>query len=621
LEILDVSEKKLLQTVTLSNYTASEHGSPLRVFLNAFTKKESNEYGTKVIIVGEDHSLSLFSGSRLLWCREEALASISHDQMVDLPAELAVRDTLQKEFASDPSDNLLSHFLKRVKSEFSQLVHFASSFSSFDPHAVVDYLTAKTQADNSLVKDKFGFKKLVVVATAPGKLFGLHSVDGSIVWSKYLPHTKPLSLFVARSSAHPPPRGILVGSTQGATVVRSFNMMTGADIEAEPLTINAGIKQSFLLPSVDASFSHPLVLLDTELKVHVYPSTPENIAAVQKNHKKIFFYIVDKNDNSIEGYGVDSLDRPVVPLWNINFNSQNEKIEAVAPRQPNEAIGSPTLSNPDLSIRPKYINKNALAVATVASVSYVSATTKKKAYESFVNIYLIDTVTGSIIHRSFFRNAQAPVTLIQSENWLVCHHWNWKLHRYEASVLEFYETEMKWDATTFSSREFPEVQALSQTYVFPTGLTTMGVTETAHGITTKQVLFGLSSERIFVLDRRWLSARRLAKEVLTDQDKAAGIIPYMLRLPTPATNIINYNVSLPDLRAIHTAPAGLESTSLVFAFGTDLFFTRVTPSQTFDLLSDDFQYLPLVGTISVLVVLTFVTTWLVSRKNLAKRWR
>jgi len=51
---------------------------------------------------------------------------------------------------------------------------------------------------------------------------------------------------------------------------------------------------------------------------------------------------------------------------------------------------------------------------------------------------------------------------------------------------------------------------------------------------------------------------------------------------------------LPNVRGIQTAPTFVESTSMVLVYGLDLFFTRVTPSQTFDLLNDEFQYLPLV---------------------------
>ena len=45
------------------------------------------------------------------------------------------------------------------------------------------------------------------------------------------------------------------------------------------------------------------------------------------------------------------------------------------------------------------------------------------------------------------------------------------------------------------------------------------------------------------------------------------------------------------MRRILTSPALLESTALVFAYGLDLFGTRVAPSRTFDVLSEEFNKL------------------------------
>jgi len=46
-----------------------------------------------------------------------------------------------------------------------------------------------------------------------------------------------------------------------------------------------------------------------------------------------------------------------------------------------------------------------------------------------------------------------------------------------------------------------------------------------------------------------------------------GLVPYMPELPRPYDRIINYNQSVFNIRGIHTAPAGLESTSLVLCYG------------------------------------------------------
>lgn len=54
---------------------------------------------------------------------------------------------------------------------------------------------------------------------------------------------------------------------------------------------------------------------------------------------------------------------------------------------------------------------------------------------------------------------------------------------------------------------------------------------------------------------------------LPSQAREEGIIPYMPELPIPQDHIINYNQSVANIRDIYTAPSGLESTCLVFAYG------------------------------------------------------
>lgn len=75
-----------------------------------------------------------------------------------------------------------------------------------------------------------------------------------------------------------------------------------------------------------------------------------------------------------------------------------------------------------------------------------------------------------------------------------------------------------------------------------------------------------------------------------------------------------------NVRHIATSPALLESTSLVFAYGLDLFLTRVAPSGTFDVLSENFNKVQLVLTISALAVAIMVTKPMVHRKRLREKW-
>lgn len=66
--------------------------------------------------------------------------------------------------------------------------------------------------------------------------------------------------------------------------------------------------------------------------------------------------------------------------------------------------------------------------------------------------------------------------------------------------------------------------------------------------------------------------------------------------------------------------AVLESTSLVFGTGLDMFWTRVAPSGEFDVLSDGFSRGQLLATIMALAAGLVVMRPLVRKKMLRQRW-
>ena len=69
-----------------------------------------------------------------------------------------------------------------------------------------------------------------------------------------------------------------------------------------------------------------------------------------------------------------------------------------------------------------------------------------------------------------------------------------------------------------------------------------------------------------------------------------------------------------------TGAALLESTSLVFASGLDLFWTRVAPSGSFDVLSEGFSKVQLLATILALAIGLAIMRPIVRRKILKQRW-
>lgn len=76
---------------------------------------------------------------------------------------------------------------------------------------------------------------------------------------------------------------------------------------------------------------------------------------------------------------------------------------------------------------------------------------------------------------------------------------------------------------------------------------------------------GLSTGAIIEMPWVYLEPRRPVTP--TPDQREEGLIPYAPELPLPSEAVINYNRTLLKIKAIHTAPSGLESTSLILATG------------------------------------------------------
>lgn len=100
-----------------------------------------------------------------------------------------------------------------------------------------------------------------------------------------------------------------------------------------------------------------------------------------------------------------------------------------------------------------------------------------------------------------------------------------------------------------------------------------------------------------------------------------GLIPYVPEIIVPPQNILNYNQTVARVRGIETAPSGLESTCLVLAYGLDMYYTRVAPSQNFDILKDNFDHLLICAVLVGLILASYVTKALAARKALKAAWK
>lgn len=75
-----------------------------------------------------------------------------------------------------------------------------------------------------------------------------------------------------------------------------------------------------------------------------------------------------------------------------------------------------------------------------------------------------------------------------------------------------------------------------------------------------------------------------------------------------------------NLRGVLSVPAVLESNSLLFAWGSELFYTRITPAAHFDSLQSDFSYGLLVVALLALAGATAFAKYSSEQAALKSKW-
>lgn len=62
---------------------------------------------------------------------------------------------------------------------------------------------------------------------------------------------------------------------------------------------------------------------------------------------------------------------------------------------------------------------HALTYAHTHICTYLNVYTHTHACTAFVTVYLVDSVTGGVVHHTTHKQAAGPVFLVHSENWIV----------------------------------------------------------------------------------------------------------------------------------------------------------------------------------------------------------
>jgi len=287
--------------------------------------------------------------------------------------------------------------------------------------------------------------------------------------------------------------------------------------------------------------------------------------------------------------------------------SEGETIVASASRDPREVVHTPgRIFFGNRTIREKYLNRNLFSIATVMDDG------------SSMNVYLIDGVTGRVIHSVSHRKATGPVHMVLTENSCI-YHFRAGNNMFRIGSIDLYRKENDWRTTEESAYKHIPVDAYSTLFNFPHAVTSMSVTQTRQGNTVRLILLALETGQVYGLDKRNLDPRRPVidpelpdeekKKLINQEDQMDGIIPYHPRIAVNPRSIITYNRTIEGVKGIAVSRTNLESTCIVVVHGFDFFYARLYPAKRFDLLSTDFNYLMLIGTVAAL----FITYKVLSR--------
>uniref|UniRef100_A0A671TKE5 ER membrane protein complex subunit 1 n=1 Tax=Sparus aurata TaxID=8175 RepID=A0A671TKE5_SPAAU len=604
--------RRLLDTTMIYSLDPNV-GKPEKLYVQAFLKKD-DAVGYRVMVHSEDHALSfLQQPGRVMWTREEALSDVVTMEMVDLPLT-GTQAELEGEFGKK-ADGLMSMVLKRLSSQLillqAWIAHLWKLF--YDARKPRSQVKNDVTIEN-LSRDEFNLQKMMVMVTASGKLFGIDSKTGSILWKHYLedvPSNAAFKLMVQRTTAHfphPPQCSLIIKDKDtGLATLHVFNPIFGKKSHVTPPALPQPILQSLMLPLMDQDYAKVLLLVDDQYKVSAFPSTKNVLQQLQEMASSIFFFLIDSSQGRLSGYRLRT-DLSTELIWEVVIPTEVQKIVSVKGKRPNEHVHSQGRVMGDRSVLYKYLNPNLLALVTES--------TDQHQERSFIGIILIDGVTGRIIHEAVQRKAKGPVHVVKNGY----EYWSTKSRRNEFSVIELYEGMELYNSTVFSSLDRPHApQVLQQSYIFPSAISTMEATLTEKGITSRHLLIGLPSGGILSLPKMFLDPRR--PEMVSEQSREENLIPYAPELLIRTEWFINYNQTVSRVRGIYTAPSGLESTCLVVAYGLDIYQTRVYPSKQFDVLKDDYDYMLISSVLFALFFATMISKRLAEVKLLNRAWR
>ncbi|ORZ03581.1 hypothetical protein BCR43DRAFT_483607 [Syncephalastrum racemosum] len=588
-------------------------------------------------------SMFMYDRNGKVWSREEALGHATASEFLELPEKqhwTQMVDELAEDETEQKTVHPMTRYMRRLQTHFAELQEIPqwlmarfTGAAKQEQKQLVSLLDAQscwTGGGNvEPHRDNFGLRKMIITVTSTGKIVAQDTGRrGATVWARYFGNVVFDEIHVVRAaSVKFPPLIVAIGHSGEPGYEEQhlyrLNAMTGADyvssilteyFEPELITGTRFAKVMRLPIEEPDERTHILALYEAgTTRVYIYPDSEGARKAFLAFKPEFYFAQRHSNDHSIRGYRVHEGYRGSLtaqPVWTLDLPADAKIVAQSRPVHGNVASLGRVLGNRNVLY--KYLNPHFFAVLSSEQDRLV--------------VRVVDAVKGAVLYEADHANVdtdQNEVHVIQAENWVVYHFWSDgpRAKGYQTVVLELYEGENENErvlGANFSSFDNVQPYVRSSAFMFPYQVRSMGVTTTRNGVSTKEILFALRHQ-IMGVNKRLLDPRRPIDKP-SKEDQEEGLIPYG-PIPEERQMFLSYHLEVAGIKHIVTTPALLESTSLVYCYGLDTFFTRSSPSKRFDVLSEDFSKSQLLLTIVGLVASIAVAGPMVQRKRINALWK
>ncbi|DAZ96461.1 TPA: hypothetical protein N0F65_006507 [Lagenidium giganteum] len=561
------------------------------------------------------------SKKNVLWTREESLAHVKEARWIT-PAESEMEKEALRGIPSFTEELALE--VNRLKNVVQHVIKFSSAL--LEDQSSEPVVRTRKEPVNAHF---FGLSKYIVLLTESGRIFAIRAETNEVAWTSYV--GRDHRLFVMRD--HPALGAgaelLLVSNTS------SLVWLDGDDGRQIETANTASEEKSWVvvLPKRKHHIDDDVhvrrsvaIVSPTTLDVKLFPKVSADTHPELDN---FFFYRFDEATNTFRGYVIDAEadGHRAREVWSVVLPAE-QRLAASSRQRKSLVIDSAVTITGDDSLLLKYLNPNMFGFATVSEEQVDGY----KGLSPVLHFTLLDSVSGRVIHRVRHVNGAGPIHVVQSENWVVYSFWNTKDKRTEMVSLALYEGAVgthnlnpwkrpSWSDVRSSYDPRPPF-VLQKSFIYPTRVRSLGVTVTSRGITPQFILVGMETGQIYKLMRNFVDPRQTEKPP-TPEEQMEGLMQYSPLVPVYNNPyaMITYNKTVGNLKTISTSPVELESTSLMFAFGLDLFYARLAPAKSFDLLPADFNYEMLVLLCIGFLVATTLSRNLARRKALNEAWK